>query len=135
MAKKKDGGLTVHEPDPKALSDSEALAGGSAKPKRSKVAYLALLIAILALFFALSGRMSSDRAAISSMNQMVTDSVVPEMRRSRRIDLVNMVYDLKGVSVTLEKIKETSNNEEIRAMVDKLRKDIEDLSVKIYVYE
>ncbi len=78
---------------------------------------------------------SSKINAITSINEMITDKVVPQMARATERDVIGHIYDLKRTMVTLEEIKETTANEDVKAMVDKIRKDIEELNVKLFVHE
>ncbi|MBU2490837.1 MAG: hypothetical protein KKA60_15745 [Proteobacteria bacterium] len=134
MSDEKQGaGLAVHEPAAGASPEPEKAVAG--KKKGNKIAWLALLVALVALFLVLSQDRGVEKASVESINRMVTDTVVPEMKRSRERDLVNAIYDLKHVQVTLEQIKETSDNEEIQVMVDQIKKQVEELSVKLFVHE
>ncbi len=107
----------------------------SEKVKKSKTTTLALVIAIVALFLSVQERFSTENASVKTINRMITDKVVPEMKRSGHSDTVRSIYDLKHIVVTLEQVKETSRNPEVKTMVDQLQKQIEDLSVKIFVHE
>lgn len=104
-------------------------------PGGNGVAWLALALAAIAVFLSFSDKMSTKNDSLVSINRMMTDSVVPEMKRAREKDMVDAVYDLKHVSVTLEKLRDTSRNPEVKTMIEKLRKDVEEISVKIYVHE
>ncbi len=108
--------------------------GRDVKP-RSWPGMLALLVALVALFLAWQAQSPTESASISSINEMMTSKVVPQMERAAERDVVGHIYDLKRVMVTLEEIKETTTNEDVKAMVDKLRKDIEELNVKLFVHE
>ncbi len=100
------------------------------------LALLALVISSICLFLLLSDRfLGTKNDSLASLNGMMTDKVVPEMKRARELEVVNEVYELKHISVTLQKIRDTTKNEEVKTMIEKLRKDIEDISVKIYVHE
>ncbi len=130
----KKGQLRTHEP---RNSGTQVDTGSVAPPKkkRSWVASLALLLAIIALFLSVQEKFSSENASIRAINQMIADTVVPGMKSYNHNDVVRTIYDLKHIMVTLEEIKETSRNEEIKTMVDQLRKQIEDLSVKLFVHK
>ena len=78
---------------------------------------------------------STENASIKSINRMITDKVVPQMKRSGVNDNTRTIYDLKHVSVTLAEIKETSSSPEVQTLVDQIQKQIEDLSVKLFVNE
>ncbi|MBI5846132.1 MAG: hypothetical protein HZB23_15855 [Deltaproteobacteria bacterium] len=104
-------------------------------PGGNGVAWLAVVLAAIAVFLSFSDKMSTKNDSLVSINRMMTDSVVPEMKRAREKDMVDAVYDLKHVSVTLEKLRDTSRNPEVKTMIEKLRKDVEEISVKIYVHE
>ncbi|MEW5734628.1 MAG: hypothetical protein AB1921_07220 [Thermodesulfobacteriota bacterium] len=133
-------GLSAHEPSgAPSAPDADRACCEQAPLQRSRrsggLAFLAFLMAAAALFFALSERFSPKEEAITSINQMITNSVVPEMKRSRERDVLDSLYELKQVSIVLEKLKETSRNPEVKAQVDQIRKQIEDLSVKMFVHE
>ncbi len=130
----KNGQLHTHEPKNSGTRvDTESVV--QPQKKRSWVASLALLLAIIALFLSVQEKFSSENASIRTINQMIANTVVPSMKSSNHNDIVRTIYDLKHIVVTLEQIKETSKNEEIKAMVDQLRKQIEDLSVKLFVHK
>lgn len=133
----KASGLSVHEPSlpPPGKKENTVCEAPDKRRRRGFFPVLTFLIAVAALFFALSERFAPDSQAIGGMNQMITDQVVPEMKRSRERDLIDSLYELKHISVTLEKLKESSKNPEVKAQVDQLRKQIEDLSVKMFVHE
>lgn len=107
----------------------------SENQKKSKIVILALIFSIVALFLSIQERYSTENAAITSINRMITDRVVPQMKRSGSNDNVRTIYDLKHVSVTLAQIKETSESPEVQTIVDQIQKQIEDLSVKLFVNE
>ncbi len=109
--------------------------GSQDKQKKSWTGILALIVALVALFLAYQGQNSSTGASIQAINQAMTDKFVPMAERAAERDVVGHIYDLKRVMVTLEEIKETTTNEDVKAMVDKLRKDIEELNVKLFVHE
>ena len=96
---------------------------------------LALILAIIALFLSLQERFSTEDDAIEAINQMISEILVPGVKKATERDVIGQIYDLKRVVVTLEEIKETSENPEVQAMVDQLRKDIEELNVKLFVHE
>ncbi len=130
----KKGQLHTHEPS-NSVSQEDTGTAVQPKEKRSRVAGLALFLAIIALFLSIQEKLSSENASIKAINQMIANTVVPRMKSSNHNDIVRTIYDLKHMSVTLEQIKETSRNEEIKAMVDQLKKQIEDLSVKLFVHK
>ncbi len=130
---KESAGLTVHEPEVKAATGPEV--GGPVKKGGAWTARLALLLALAALLLSLLPGRAVEKASVTSINRMITDTVVPEMKRSRERDLTSAIYDLKRVEVTLEEIKEITDNEEIKIMVDKMKKEVEELSVKLFVHE
>ncbi len=96
---------------------------------------LALALAIIALFLSLQERFSTEDEAIEAINQMISETLMPGVKKATERDVIGHIYDLKRVMVTLEEIKETSENPEVQAMVDQLRKDIETLNVKLFVHE
>lgn len=104
-------------------------------PKRSKLSFLALILSVVALFLSIQERYSTKNAAITTINRMITDKVVPEMKRSGSNDNIRTIYDLKHVSVTLDQIKETSESTEVKSIVDQIQLQIETLSVKLFVKE
>jgi hypothetical protein len=104
-------------------------------PKKSKLPLLALVLSAAALFFALQERFSTENAVITTINRMITDKVIPEMKRSGSNDNIRIIYDLKHVSVTLDQIKETSQSPEVKSLVDQIQLQIENLSVKLFVNE
>ncbi len=137
VKKEDNSGLKVHEPkNPPGKQDHEKHHRGEAGPARnSRIGILALLVALIALFLVLHDRWSSRDDAMDVINQMITDTVVPGVKKASEHDVIGHIYDLKRVIVTLEEVKETSTNQEIKAMVDKLRKEIEELNVKLLVHE
>jgi len=103
--------------------------------KKSKIVILAFIFSIAALFLSIQERYSTENAAITSINRMITDRVVPQIKRSGNYENTRTIYDLKHVSVTLAQIKETSESPEVQTLVDQIQKQIEDLSVKLFVNE
>jgi hypothetical protein len=96
---------------------------------------LALIIALIALVLVIQERMSSTESAVQSVNQTVTNTVVPQLKKATDRDTVNSIYELKRMVITLDEIKETSDNEEVRAMIDKMKMDLDELGVKLLVHE
>ena len=103
--------------------------------KRSTMVALALIISVVALFLTVQDRLSSKRFAVETINNLLTETVIPATERGQHEDMVRTLYDLKHVVTTLEQIKEASQNEEVGAMVDTIKKQVEALSVKIFVHE
>lgn len=109
--------------------------GEKTKQKKSFRGIFTLIIAILALLFSLQEKFSSKNASLNTMNQMITDKLVPNVKQTSERDLVGHIYDMKRMMVTLEEIKETSKSEEIRTMITKLQRDIEEINIKLFVLE
>ncbi len=111
----------------------------SGKPRKKRLSWffklLTFFMVVLALYFSVMARFSSKNESIKSINRVITDTIVPEMKRSGSSDTMRAVYDLKHILLTLDRIKESSKNEEIKTMVEQLKKQIEELSVKIFVHE
>ena len=106
-------------------------AGGSSVP-----AWIALIAALLALSLVVHEKLSStDREAVLSISETVSGKVMPGLKSAEERAAVNSVYELKRMTVTLDEIRETSTDEEVKAGIDKLKRDIEELSVKILVHE
>ena len=126
--------LRVHEPESESQSTSQS-GSGAPTSRKSWMNKITLAIAIIALLLALQQKLSSDRNAIKSINQTITNTVLPQVKKSSNRDMVDTVYELKEVMITLEKIKETSTNPEVKSRIDQLQKDIQELSVKIIVHE
>ena len=133
----KDKGLESRAADAKALAGKAGGHGGaaSAKGKSSWSAMIALLIALVALFLSIQGRMSSSRNAVQSVNQTMTNTVVPQLKKATDRATVNSVYEIKHMVITLDEMKETSENEELRTLIDRIKIDLEELGVKILVHE
>jgi hypothetical protein len=132
-----NGGLNTHQPENKHRA-SESIGYGTEARGRGKGSWagiIALIIAVIALVIALQEKFSSRYDALDSINQMITDTLVPGVNKATERDVIGHIYDLKRVMITLEEIKEASENEDVKAMVDKLRKDIEELNVKLFVHE
>jgi hypothetical protein len=129
-------GLERHAPRP--VERSQPMDEGTASGKKtgaSRLNILALIIALAALALAVQARRDSQKDVIASLNQTLTREVLPDLKKSRDRILVGHIYDLKRLMVTLEEIKETTSNEEVRMRVDQLRNDIEELTVKVFVHE
>lgn len=105
------------------------------KPGKSKIAIIALIFAILAFVLSVQERMFSKSKSLKSINSMLSNVVVPEIKKSKHIDTVKTIYELKHIMITLEQLKETSESPEIKMQVDQLMKQIEDLSVKAFIHE
>lgn len=103
--------------------------------KKSKLPLLAVILSVVALFFSLQERFSTENAVVTTINRMITDKVIPEMKRSGSNDNIRTIYDLKHVSVALDLIKETSQSPEVKSLVDQIQLQIENLSVKLFVNE
>jgi hypothetical protein len=128
-------GLERHAPRPAERSQPEDTVAAGKKPGTSRLGYLALVIALAALVLAVQARRDSQKDVIAALNQTLTREVLPDLKKSRDRILVGHIYDLKRLMVTLEEIKETTTNEEVRMRVDQLRNDIEELTVKVFVHE
>lgn len=128
-------GLERHAPRPVERSQPEDTVTAGKKPGTSRLGYLALVIALAALVLAVQARRDSQKDVIAALNQTLTREVLPDLKKSRDRILVGHIYDLKRLMVTLEEIKETTSNEEVRMRVDQLRNDIEELTVKVFVHE
>lgn len=133
----RNGGLDTHQPRNQHRPSEGIGYGMEARGRRkgSRAGIIALIIAVIALVIALQEKFSSRYDALDSINQMITDTLVPGVKKATERDVIGHIYDLKRVMVTLEEIKEASENEDVKAMVDKLRKDIEELNVKLFVHE
>lgn len=127
--------LTIHEPDATCSGKGSGPAGPSQKRKGAWTARLAFLLALVALFLSMGEKFSTEKLALDSINQMITDTVVPKVKTAHERDVLGSIYDLKRVMVTLEEIKETTTNEEVKVMVDQIRKQIEELNVKLFIHE
>ncbi len=129
--------LTVHEPEACCAGAGGHTHGSDGKGRKKGVwtARLALLLALVALFLSFGDSSSTEKRALKSINEMLTDSMIPKVKLAHDRDVLGSIYDLKRVMVTLEEIKETTDNAEIKVMVDKLRKDIEQLNVKLFIHE
>ena len=128
-------GLERHSPRPVERSQPADTVTAGKKSGTSRLNYLALIIALAALALAVQARMDSQKDVIASLNQTLTREVLPDVKKSRDRILVGQIYDLKRLMVTLEEIKETTTNDEVRMRIDQLRNDIEELSVKVFVHE
>lgn len=146
---KKKSALKVHSPESNAsnvkkkksveaeTAEEQQVPGKSVNVKAASpwTGKAALVIAIIALFIALQERMSTQKDAVKSLNSMITKAVVPKLKKTAERGMVNSIYDLKRVSITLDEMNENIKNEEIKALVTRIRKDIDDLSVKFLVHE
>ena len=106
---------------------------GSGKPGSSRLAWLALLIALAALALALQQRLMRPDAAVKAMNETLTQTVLPQLKQATSREDINTVYELKRMTVTLDEIKEGSPDPAVRAQVDQLKAGLQELSVKIMV--
>jgi hypothetical protein len=105
------------------------------KNKFSRVSLLALVLSIFALLFAVQEKIFSDNKAMKSINSTISNVIVPEMNKMKDLANVDTIYELKLVMVTLEKLRETSESDEIKMQVEQIMKQIEDLSIKALVHE
>ena len=96
---------------------------------------LALIIALAALVLALQEKFMGPQTALQALNQTVTRTLAPELKKAANRDAVNTVYELKRMTVTLDEIRDTNANPEVRAKIDKLKIELQDLSVKLLVAE
>ena len=96
---------------------------------------MAMIIALAALLLAIQARLDNQKDSIAAMNQTLTRTVLPELKKSQNRILIGHIYDLKRLMVTLEEIKESTANEEVKMRIDQLRADIEELTVKVFVHE
>lgn len=134
----KRGNLQVHEPEKKSGSDECCAGGAEGSPSKSKcprMSKLALIIAIIALVLALQQKLSTQKESIISINQSLSRTVLPELKKLKETTRANNVYDLKRMMVTLDEIKETSTNEEVKTLANRIQNDMRDLGVKLMVYE
>ena len=105
------------------------------KQKKSKLALLAVILSAVALFLAVQERFSTENAAITSINRMITDRVVPRMAETGKNDNIRTIYELKHMMLTLDQIKETSMSPDVKTLIDQVKLQVEDLSVKLFVNE
>ena len=98
-------------------------------------ARLALLIALVALVLAISEKRSSTPAAGAALNQTVAGTLAPGLKRANDRATVNAVYELKRMAVTLDELRENNPDPEVRARIDKLKIELQELAVKVLVYE
>ncbi len=128
-----DNKIKTHQPSG-GTSTSEAAKRG--RRRRSPWGIrLALLFATIALVLAIQGRFASTHRAVKSVNKTVTRTVVPDLKKANERAMLNSLYELKRISVSLDEIRETSTNEEIKSRIDQLKMDIDELAVKILVHE
>ena len=105
------------------------------KPGTSRIAVIALIIAVCALIITVQEKMFSKSKSMQSINSMLSNVVVPEINKSKHIDTIRTIYELKHMMITLEQLKETTESQEIKMQVDQLLKQVEDLSVKAFIHD
>jgi len=118
---------TTSESKEDGMSDKNRKGSWSAK--------LALLLAAVALVLVIQEKLSPTENAVRSINQTVTNTVTPQLKKVADRATVNSVFEMKRMMVTLDEIKENSENPEIKARIDQLKLDMEELAVKIMVHE
>jgi hypothetical protein len=69
------------------------------------------------------------------MNHALTDTVMPQIKKARERDTVAAVFEMKRMMVTLDEIKETSTDPELRSRIDQLKMDMEEVAVRLMVSE
>ncbi len=131
-------GLQVHEPKQSQIYQEKTVINDS-EIKGIRFSKLVLWMSIIAII--LSGSViiqdffSTEKAAIQEINKMVSRTVIPDMKQSDEKYINQVIYDLKHAEVTLEMIGETSEDKDVKAMVDNLKKQFQELSIKIIVFE
>ncbi len=78
---------------------------------------------------------SSEKAAITEINHMVANTIEPAMKRSDNSNINRTIGELKHAAITLELIRETSEDREIKTTIDQLKQQIEELIIKLIVHE
>lgn len=135
MTEKK--GLKPHEPKTKG-SSNEAHGSGAdyhSRPRSRWSNKLALIIALIALALVIQEKLSNTKGAVRSVNQAVTRTLMPQLKKANERATINSVYEMKRMMVTLDEIKETSANPEIKTRIDQIKMDLDELAIKLLVYE
>jgi len=137
QGKSKKDDLKAHEPEVAAseVQTKDPEGPTTAKKRKSWTSRLALIIALLALALVIQEKLSTERSAIDSVNQTVTKTLMPQLKKANDRASASAIYDLKRIVVTLEQIKETSSNEGIKARINQIQADISELGVKLLVHE
>ncbi len=131
-------GLQVHEPKHSQTYQEETVINES-NIKGIRFSKLVLWMSIIAIV--LSGSVliqdffNTEKAAIQEINKMISRTVIPKIKQSDEKFINQAIYDLKHAEVTLEMIRETSEDNDVKTMVDKLKKEFQELSIKIMVFE
>ncbi len=104
------------------------------KIKFSKLSLIALVFSIFALIFTVQEKIFSDKKVMKSINGTISNVIVPEMKKTKDLATVQTIYELKQIIVTLEKLRETTDSDEIKMQVEQIMKQIEDLSIKAFIH-
>lgn len=119
----------------KGNSSDNGTVGGEPRRGSPWTGRLALLFSLVALGIALQEKFAATDKAVRSLNRTVSKTLVPELKKANDRAAVNSVYELKRMVVTLDELRETNPDREIQARIDRIKSELQELSVKFLVQE
>ena len=91
--------LKSHEPESSnsRTSNNEPSGPAPSRKKSSWIGKLALIFALLALLLVIQEKMSTEKSAIKSVNQTISEKLVPKLKEADDRASAGAIYDLKRV--------------------------------------